>query len=164
MADSQDFGISYAHPGLYEVLGSVIKSIEGLGDVSQMKPVMKGMICGSCQRTSVPVQAYGCEGCGEVGEGLELKDLEPVGELLSYALVNKHSAKSIAAPFTMAEIRLKEGPVIRVTLEKDSYDSLKVGTSMEGVFVKHEVEADKDCQDKITQLELRFRPGSKTDA
>ena len=164
MADSQGAGISYAHPGLYEVQNSALTSVEGLGDVSQIRPVLKGMVCRSCQRISIPVQTYGCEGCGEVGKGLQLKDLEPVGELLSYALVSKHHDKSITAPFTMAEIRLKDGPVIRAALEKDSYDSLDVGTWMEGIFIKHEVAAGNDNQDKTTQLELRFRPGSKADA
>jgi uncharacterized protein len=89
-----------AHPGLY--------------DVTAETPALDGTRCGGCGATAFPPLTIGCEVCGS-------PDLRPVtlaarGALHSFATVHLHRGKDIAAPFTVGEIVLDDGPVIRATL------------------------------------------------
>ena len=89
-----------AHPGLY--------------DVSVSPPVLKGTRCGSCGVSFFPPLTIGCEVCGSA-EMAEV-DLAARGRLHSFATVHRHRSEEIEAPFTIAEIVLDDGPVIRATM------------------------------------------------
>lgn len=92
-----------AHPGLYDVDAPV--------------PVLHGTRCASCGAVFFPPLGIGCAACGST----ELNDvaLAAEGALHSFATVHLYRGKDIAAPFTVGEIVLADGPVIRATLTSD---------------------------------------------
>jgi uncharacterized OB-fold protein len=89
-----------AHPGLY--------------DASADAPAFAGTRCGECGATFFPPLKIGCEVCGSV----DLRDvtLTASGSLHSSATVHRHRGDDIEAPFTVGEIVLDDGPVIRATM------------------------------------------------
>jgi hypothetical protein len=72
--------------------------------------------------------------------------LVAAGVLYSVATVHHYSGKDIAVPFTMAEVLLDDGPLIRATLVEEVGTS-SIGARMHGEWV--EVASDE-------MFELRF--------
>lgn len=58
----------------------------------------------------------GCEVCGAREAQLAVTPIAAAGTLHSVATVHLHRGKDIEAPFTMAEVKLDDGPLIRATL------------------------------------------------
>ncbi len=58
----------------------------------------------------------GCEVCGAPEDQLAVTPIAAAGTLHSVATVHLHHGKDIKAPFTMAEVKLDDGPLIRATL------------------------------------------------
>lgn len=86
----------------------------GLYDPDASSPVLTGSRCGECDSIFFPPLAIGCEVCGH--EGIESIPIAAAGTLYSVATVHRHSGKGIEAPFTVAEIALDDGPLIRALL------------------------------------------------
>lgn len=78
------------------------------------RPELNGMRCGACGALAFPAQTYGCIRCGAHGERLESQAIATNGALLTYAVVRSHP--SHAVPFTLAEVQLDAGPIVRVQL------------------------------------------------
>lgn len=91
-----------AHPGLY--------------DPDAARPALMGSRCASCGATAFPAMTIGCEVCGAPEESLTVTAMAATGTVHSVATVHLHSGKDIEAPFTMAEVALDDGPLIRATL------------------------------------------------
>ena len=89
-----------AHPGLYEVTTS--------------PPQLNGTRCGGCGATFFPPLAIGCEVCGSTDLGQVT--LAARGRLHSFATVHRHRGADIEAPFTVGEVILDDGPIVRVTM------------------------------------------------
>ncbi|MCD0453049.1 zinc ribbon domain-containing protein [Actinocorallia sp. API 0066] len=93
-----------AHPGLY--------------DPAAPTPVLSGTRCARCRHVYFPPLGIGCEVCGADEEHLTPVPIDAVGAVHSRARVHRHLGAPLA-PFTIAEIRLDAGPLIRGTLAGD---------------------------------------------
>jgi hypothetical protein len=94
-----------AHPGLY--------------DVAAEPPILNGTKCSECGRVYFPPLGIGCEACGAPAEHLLPVPVAAGGIVHSLAQVHLHRGQP-PAPFTIAEIQLDGGPLIRGTLGPDS--------------------------------------------
>ena len=70
--------------------------------------------CASCGTVVFPAQDYGCTTCGAYGEALTPADIPARGTLVAACVVHNHAAFPV--PFTMAELKLDTGHVIRALL------------------------------------------------
>jgi hypothetical protein len=84
----------------------------GLYGVDRDEPVLRGSRCAACGRVSYPALAIGCDVCGASEDRLEPADLAATGVVHSFATVHLHRGEP-AAPFSVAEVRLDDGPLIR---------------------------------------------------
>lgn len=90
------------HPGLY--------------DPDDPQPVLHGSRCESCGAVSFPAMRIGCEVCGAPESSLAPARLAAAGVIHSVATVHMYGGRDITAPFTIAEILLDDGPLVRATL------------------------------------------------
>lgn len=82
---------------------------------AQHKPVLKGVRCSACGEVAFPPQHYGCERCGS--EALTDIELPAQGVVLGSSQVHIHPQPGPTVPFTVAEVRLDAGPVVRALLD-----------------------------------------------
>lgn len=113
-------------------------------------PTLHGVRCRSCLTAFFPPFGVGCEVCGAPGEALERALLAAAGIIYSTAVVHHHPGTDIATPFTMAEIQLDAGPLIRATLT-GPVPADAIGARVEGRWIP--AGADENG-DEVT--ELRF--------
>lgn len=92
-----------AVPGLYDL---------DAGD----PPPLLGRRCEDCGYLFFPPHAFGCEVCGALPERIETVRLAGVGVVRSLAVVHRHGGSTIEAPFTVGEIALDGGPMVRAVL------------------------------------------------
>jgi uncharacterized protein len=90
-----------AHPGLY--------------DPTADAPSLTGSRCSSCGRVAFPAVAIGCDECGAEESLLQAIDMGSSGTLYSFATVFLHQGDP-EPPFTIGEVQLDAGPLIRVTM------------------------------------------------
>ncbi len=109
-----------AHPGLY--------------DPDQDPPILRGTRCGQCSATFFPPFSVGCEVCGAPEASLEPADLAATGLIHSVATVHRHGGHDIETPFTVAEIELDDGPLIRATMV-ENVEPAVIGTRAAARFV-----------------------------
>jgi uncharacterized OB-fold protein len=98
----------------------------GLYDPGETPPQLLASRCGACETVAFPAMTIGCEVCGAPAERLAASPIAAAGVLYSVATVHLHHGKDIEAPFTMAEIELDDGPLIRATL-RDVVDVASIG-------------------------------------
>jgi uncharacterized protein len=77
-------------------------------------PAISGDRCGACGTVHFPAMRRGCERCGAGAEQLEPTELEAAGVLRSFATVRHLPGGDV--PYTVGEIRLDAGPVIRARM------------------------------------------------
>lgn len=78
-------------------------------------PFLKGVRCVACNEVAFPPQHYGCERCGS-GDLADL-ELAAQGVVLGSSQVHIHAQPEPAVPFTVVEVRLDAGPVVRALLD-----------------------------------------------
>jgi uncharacterized protein len=122
----------------------------GLYDPGTEPPTLRGVRCSACGTVFFPPFGIGCEVCGAPEEALVSDQLAAAGIVHSAATVHRYAGEDIAAPFTIAEIQLDDGPLIRATLT-DLAESEVIGSRAEGQWV---TVGANDAGDEIT--ELRF--------
>lgn len=88
-----------------------IAAKQGLYDPTDPAPLLTGTRCADCGATFFPPLRIGCEKCGSAQ--LAPMQMTASGVLHSVATVHMHMGKDIEAPFTVAEIALDDGPLIR---------------------------------------------------
>lgn len=93
-----------AHPRLY--------------DARPEEPVLSGIRCTSCGRVYFPPIGLGCEVCGAVADELVPVSLPAVGVV--HAVAEVYTPALGGAPFTVAEVVLDGGPLIRVIVHAES--------------------------------------------
>ena len=93
-----------------------IAAHEGLYDTADDPPRLRGVRCAACGAVAFPPFGIGCEVCGADEASLESAPLAGAGVVHSVATVHLHGGRDIEAPFTIAEIQLDDGPLIRATL------------------------------------------------
>lgn len=113
--------------------------------------VLSGGRC-QCGHIFFPMQSYGCENCGALGEALEATELAGSGRLVAAAKVHVHKSESRQAPFIVASVELDAGPLVRTLLDWPLDQEPPVpGTRMTAVLLR----VEGGCDDV---LDLRFRP------
>ena len=90
-----------AHPGLYEVDDLV---------------ALSGTRCRACGTTFFPPLHIGCEVCGAPDDQLEDAKLAARGRIHASATVHLHRGRGTEAPFTVAEVVLDDGPIVRALM------------------------------------------------
>ena len=85
--------------------------------------------CAKCGNDSFPPQEYGCTTCGAHGDALSTREIPAVGTLVAAAVVHNHA--TFPVPFTMAELKLDSGHVIRALLAGDG--AAKHGARYRGI-------------------------------
>jgi uncharacterized protein len=88
--------------------------------------VLNGVECAQCGRVYFPPVGIGCEICGAPADRLQPTALAAAGIVHAVAEVHLSPAK-IETPFTIAEIVLDGGPLIRAMVHPDVTDGLKIG-------------------------------------
>lgn len=94
-------------------------------------PRLRGVHCGGCGTNLFPPQSYGCTVCGAFGDQLEACELLAEGTVLSFAEVHLH--QGVPVPFTLAEIGLDSGPVVRARVASGATPA--IGQRATGVVV-----------------------------
>jgi uncharacterized OB-fold protein len=120
-----------AHPSLY--------------DPTDQTPSLAGSRCAACGRIAFPPITIGCDVCGAEESSLKMVDLEAFGQLYSFATVH-HQRDDLETPFTIGEIQLKNGPLIRATIASGQPD-LKIGQRMRAVW--HVTDVDDRGQEVV---------------
>jgi hypothetical protein len=93
-----------------------------------------------------PPLPIGCEVCGATEDRLGVTHLEARGVIYSLATVHLHNGAP-EAPFTIAEIQLDGGPLIRGTLSADAAE-LAIGQPVSAVWA---VTKTDDSGDEIVE-------------
>lgn len=122
---------------------------KGLYDPNQDLPALIGSSCTQCCTNFFPPLAIGCERCGHTE--LVPVTLAAAGKVHATATVHLHAGKDIKAPFTVAEIVLDDGPLIRALLTEVTFDDV-IGARATAEWVC--IEQNEDGQDVV---EPRFR-------
>lgn len=107
----------------------------GLYDPGDATPRFAASTCAACGTVSFPAMTVGCEVCGAPEDQLADTPIAAAGTLHSVATVHLHRGKDIKAPFTMAEVKLDDGPLIRATL-LDLVEVDAIGQRVEAQWVQ----------------------------
>lgn len=97
-------------------------------------PVLRAVHCSACGATLFPPQDYGCTVCGAHGAQVSTVDVPAAGRLHSFAVVHLHQGQ--ATPFTIAEMTLDAGPMLRVRLVDGA--TAHTGQRLRGVVVERD--------------------------
>lgn len=98
---------------------------------------LTGRTCKHCKLLTIPGEPFACERCGALREEHVDTECDSAGKVRAIAVVHRHARKEPETPFTVVEVELDAGPVIRAqlvgpNLERASIDSRVVGTHIEG--------------------------------
>jgi uncharacterized OB-fold protein len=89
-----------------------------------------------------PPLTIGCEACGATAEYLIPIPVAASGTVHSLAQVHLHRGQP-PVPFTIAEIRLEDGPLIRGTLGGDA-DRIRIGDAVSAIWAVISTQDDGD--------------------
>lgn len=101
-----------------------------LYDPSPDDPVLTGAECGHCRRVYFPPLGIGCEMCGAPADQLRPEALAAEGVVHAVAEVFVSPGKT-PTPFTVAEVVLEAGPLIRAVVHQDSPE-VRIGDRVVG--------------------------------
>ncbi|MCG8577701.1 MAG: zinc ribbon domain-containing protein [Flavobacteriales bacterium] len=76
-------------------------------------PILNGTRCQACATVFFPPLGIGCEVCGATADNLTEIGIDAAGVLDSVATVHVYAGDDMQVPFTVGEIRLADGPLIR---------------------------------------------------
>lgn len=101
-------------------------------------PQFPALIGGKCRCGSVffPMQRFGCEACGGHGDDLCEIRLAGRGFLHAFAQVHLHARPQPKVPFTVLEIALDDGPLIRALFDQPTEAGLCKGDCMVATVVR----------------------------
>jgi uncharacterized OB-fold protein len=102
-----------------------------------MSAQLAGRTCKRCKLLTIPGEPFACERCGALREEHVDTECDSAGRIRAIAVVHRHARKEPPTPFTIVEVELDAGPVIRAQLagshlESASIDCRVVGTLIEG--------------------------------
>ncbi len=97
---------------------------------AHQQPQLQGVRCVACGTVAFPPQHYGCEQCGSAE--LAVVPLAADGAVIASSVVHIHAQPFPPVPFTVAEVRLDAGPVVRALLNGASGDPF--GQRVHGVI------------------------------
>lgn len=103
-----------------------------LYDPATEDPILLGNECRACGRVYFPRLGIGCESCGAGEDKLAPKALPAAGVVHSVAEVHL-APPPTKTPFTIAEIILDAGPLIRAIVHPDSATA-QIGDRVSGLW------------------------------
>ena len=107
--------------------------MNGLFEVRDGRVTLSVGRCDACGHRFFPPQVYGCEACGAGGGELSVAAVTAVGTLLD--VVRVPGGPDGARPgYTLAEIRLEEGVVVRALAAGDVVGGAEVAGAVEEAF------------------------------
>lgn len=124
----------------------------GLYDPSAPEPALRGTRCAQCDTVFFPPLRWGCEVCGGPGDGLTEERLAARGVLRSFAVVHLSMNPEVPAPYTIGEIVLDAGPVIRALMTASDGQGLVIDQRVRAVW--HTRKRDEDAGADV--VEPRF--------
>jgi hypothetical protein len=128
----EDLMRTAAQPTLYSAAGDT--------------PVLSGVRCLSCGYVAFPPYTLGCERCGAAGDQLESVPLPAEGTTFSFATVHRQP-RGDGAPYTILEILLDSGPLIRGL---SASDNVAIGQRVRAAWRRREVdEAGNDIVEPV---------------
>jgi uncharacterized OB-fold protein len=86
--------------------------VKGAFEIREGVPTLLGVRCGRCDVVTLPAQLYGCTTCGAPEACLTDAPLGVRGEVVATVDVPA-SADGTIPRYTVAEVRLDDGPVVR---------------------------------------------------
>jgi uncharacterized OB-fold protein len=104
-------------------------------EAAPANPALIGGRC-RCGYLFFPMQRFGCEKCGRVGTELAEALLSGSGRLRAHAQVHLHARPSPKVPFTVLEIALDDGPLVRALLDRPTDAQLQNGDRMFSTIVR----------------------------
>jgi uncharacterized protein len=129
---------------------TVIAARPGLYDPEATTTQLFGDRCEVCATAYFPALRWGCERCGAPAEQLVATELAPVGRLLSFATVQR--MRGVEVPYTIGEILLDAGPVIRARVLPDDGAGLRFDARVHGRLLR----VGRDEETGADTVDLRF--------
>lgn len=118
-----------AHPGLY--------------DPDDAVPTLRGTRCRACSSTYFPPLYIGCEACGATQDFLVPATIATKGVLHSVATVHPRAGDDNDKPFTVAEVQLDEGPLIRAMMaERAEIDAIGRRVEAQWTLVRNDADGN----------------------
>lgn len=115
--------------------------------------------CGRCGALAFPPQHYGCEACGALDAERAEELVAPVGSVLARATVQR-DVFGHAVPYTVVEVALDAGPVIRALAADERGAGLVIGGRVGGVLAPNgERRGDDDVLALVVTVEGFGDPG-----
>ncbi|HWD76973.1 MAG TPA: OB-fold domain-containing protein [Solirubrobacteraceae bacterium] len=125
-----------AHPGLY--------------DPAVSEPRLRGDRCTACSAAAFPPLRWGCQRCGAPAEQLVEDEFETTGKLLAFATVHRLPRGEV--PYTIGEILLDAGPVVRARMASADGSGLRFDARVRGRLVS----VGRDEESGAELVDLRF--------
>jgi uncharacterized OB-fold protein len=104
-----------------------------------MSGQLSGRTCRRCELLTIPGEPYACERCGAPHEEHVDTECDSAGRIRAIAVVHRHARKEPATPFTIVEVELDAGPVIRAQLTGSQLESASIGNRVAGTLVEGRV-------------------------
>jgi hypothetical protein len=104
-----------------------------------MSEQLSGRTCKRCKLLTIPGEPFACERCGALREEHLDTACDSAGRVRAIAVVHRHARKEPTTPFTIVEVELDAGPVIRAQLAGSQLDSASIGSRVVGTLVEGRV-------------------------
>jgi hypothetical protein len=104
-----------------------------------MSGQLSGRTCRRCELLTIPGEPYACERCGAPHDEHVDTECDSAGRIRAIAVVHRHARKEPATPFTIVEVELDAGPVIRAQLTGSQPESASIGNRVAGTLVEGRV-------------------------
>lgn len=96
---------------------------------------LSGRRCTRCELVTVPGEPFGCERCGARREEHVDAEFDSAGTVHGIAVVYRHAREEPPTPFTVVEVRLDAGPVVRTRLVGSQLESAGIGSRVVGTRI-----------------------------
>lgn len=89
-----------------------------------------GSRCDRCGLAAFPAERYGCERCGAPPESHSTRALGTDGVVIAQATVHRHHHGEPPTPFTVVEVVLEDGPVLKALWHGDGNTGVTPGAGI----------------------------------
>ena len=100
-----------------------------------MSEKLSGRSCKHCRLLTIPGEPFACERCGALREEHVDIECDSAGRVRAIAVVHRHARKEPATPFTVVEVELDSGPVIRAQLVGTDLELGSIGSRVAGTLI-----------------------------
>jgi uncharacterized OB-fold protein len=104
-----------------------------------MSEKLSGRTCKQCELLTIPGEPFACERCGALRVEHVDTECDSTGRVRAIAVVHRHARKEPATPFTVVEVELDAGPVIRTQLVGSHLELASIGSRVSGSLIEGRV-------------------------